>query len=371
MERHYIAEAESPGSAVDDLVSSPAVESLMVLGTAETPAHNTALEEHLQTLSIPVFGGVFPQIIVDGTARERGTLLLGLHETPEITRIDDLSDPDATYDSQLPDLLTDSYQTAFVFVDAFATRTADLVSSLFDVYGPELAVLGGGAGALSMEQQPCLFTNDGLVEDAGLVVATQAPGTIGVSHGWQEFAGPFRVTDATGAVVRRLGEDDAFAVYRDVVEPDADVSLTADNFFEVAKSYPLAISRFEAEKIVRDPFEPTADGGLRCFGDIPEGAFVHVLKGEPDSLVDAARTAATAARETPTSDSAALETFFFDCISRVLYLEEQFERELDAVAEGDTTPLVGALTIGEIANSSHGHLELYNKTAVVGALEDV
>jgi len=37
----------------------------------------------------------------------------------------------------------------------------------------------------------------------------------------------------------------------------------------------------------------------------------------------------------------------------------------------DDTPMVGALTIGEIANDGYGHLDYYNKTAVVGAVEKI
>jgi hypothetical protein len=54
----------------------------------------------------------------------------------------------------------------------------------------------------------------------------------------------------------------------------------------------------------------------------------------------------------------------------VLYLEDKFERELSAV-KTDDTPMIGALTIGEIANDGYGHLDYYNKTAVVGAAEEV
>ena len=59
---------------------------------------------------------------------------------------------------------------------------------------------------------------------------------------------------------------------------------------------------------------------------------------------------------------------FIDCISRVLYLEEAFAQELSAVHEPDV-PLIGALTLGEIANTGEDYLEFYNKTAVIAVLE--
>ncbi len=58
-----------------------------------------------------------------------------------------------------------------------------------------------------------------------------------------------------------------------------------------------------------------------------------------------------------------------DCISRVLFLEDSFVKEIDSVSNiiGDL-PLVGALTLGEIANKSDTYIDFYNKTCVVGTL---
>jgi hypothetical protein len=367
MEQTYVPPDSPVGPALKTLEAHPKVSGLLVLGTDAAGPHATDLADRLADSPLTAFGGAFPQVIADGTAREAGTLFLGLREAPDVTLVEGLSDPSANFDAQLPDLLVEGYRTAFVFADAFATGTDALVGALFDAYGVEITILGGGAGSLSMEQAPCLLTEDGWAEDAAVVAATRAAGSVGVSHGWQEFAGPFRVTDADGPVVQLLGDQPAVGAYREFVEPDIGRKLTADNFFQVAKSYPFGLSRFEAEKIVRDPFELTDDGGIRCFGEVPAGSFVHVLKGEPDSLVAAAREAAAVARES--ASTAGGEALFFDCISRVLYLGDEFDRELAAVEEGDARPLVGALTIGEIANSGREFLELYNKTAVVGVVE--
>ena len=60
--------------------------------------------------------------------------------------------------------------------------------------------------------------------------------------------------------------------------------------------------------------------------------------------------------------------FFIDCISRVLFMEDNFKKELEAVSDGVFT--FGALTIGEIASMGDAYLEFYNKTAVVAVLGD-
>jgi hypothetical protein len=50
-------------------------------------------------------------------------------------------------------------------------------------------------------------------------------------------------------------------------------------------------------------------------------------------------------------------------------LEDRFGEEIEAVYR-ESTPLVGALTIGEIANSGRDYLEFYNKTSVVAVLRE-
>jgi hypothetical protein len=59
-----------------------------------------------------------------------------------------------------------------------------------------------------------------------------------------------------------------------------------------------------------------------------------------------------------------------DCISRFLFLEEDFEKELINIKTQfpQNSQFWGVLTLGEIANESKENIEFYNKTCVVGAL---
>jgi hypothetical protein len=367
MHHAYAESPESIRSTVRDMASRDDVAGVLL---CVTPTDGTVdwLDPFLQALEMSVFGGLFPEVIYDGENRDRGAVICGLSSEPHVTTIPELSAPDRDYTSYLdPELPLEGYETAFVFVDAYSANIPQLIESLFRTYSVELNYIGGGAGALEMEQRPCLFTNEGVIEDSAVLAAVEAPVTLGVKHGWREIAGPFRVTDADGTTLRGLDGRPAFSVYKAVVEEHTETELTAADFFETAKAYPFGVARLDGEQIVRDPFEVTEGDGLNCFGDVPEGEFVHILEGEPESLIDAARQAGREAQE---PDAPAEGLFFFDCISRVLYLQDEFERELSAV-EVDGTPMVGALTIGEIANDGYGHLDYYNKTAVIGAVEDI
>jgi len=366
----YYAYADTPESIRDagrDMAANPHVGGLLICAAPDND-HDAWLDPFLRGLDVTVFGGVFPEIIYDGEKKRTGAVVCGLETAPHVTTVPGLSESDEDYVTQLDsDLALKGYETAFVFVDAYATNIQQFVESLFRTYSVELNFIGGGAGTLEMEQRPCLFTNEGVVEDSAVVAAVEASVKLGVKHGWRDVAGPFRVTAADGSTLQRLDGRPAFSVYKSVVEEEVPDAFAGDDFFETAKAYPFGIARMDGERIVRDPFEVTDADGLNCFGDVSEGEFVHVLEGDPEALIDAARNAKT---ETQTVDALTEALFFFDCISRVLYLEDEFERELAAV-EMDDTPMVGALTIGEIANDGSGHLDYYNKTAVVGAAEDV
>jgi len=352
-------------STLQEFDADPAVEGLLVLATPDDAFTPAPIDETLRELSTPVFGGLFPNVIYEGEAHADGAIVAGLAVRPAVEAITDADEPVAT-NADDPITTTDAndYETAFVFVDAFADDGDRFVQQLFNAYGVEYTYIGGGAGTLDGDRRHCLFTNDGLVGDAAVVARITAESTIGVEHGWTDIGGPFEITAADGRRLETLDGQPAYDRYAAIIDAETDRTVTKTNFFEVAKSHPFGISRLGAERIVRDPFEVDDDGSLRCFGALPEGEFVHVLQGDPESLVAAADRAHAVASEGASTDSALIT---FDCVSRAQYLDTAFDRELAALSQRGST--IGALTIGEVANDGRGHLEYYNKTAVVGAID--
>ena len=62
-----------------------------------------------------------------------------------------------------------------------------------------------------------------------------------------------------------------------------------------------------------------------------------------------------------------------DCISRVLFLGDDFSKELEAVQNeikisGEEFVFSGALTLGEISSYGENRLEFFNKTIVMGMM---
>jgi len=94
---------------------------------------------------------------------------------------------------------------------------------------------------------------------------------------------------------------------------------------------------------------------------------VYLLEGDINNLINAAEEAAVnvfSNSNNPTEQIAMV----FDCISRVLYMEDEFDRELQVINKHcSSSALFGVLSIGEIANSKSGSIRLLNKSTVIGA----
>ena len=348
------------------LDADPAVRSILVLAADANGHTPTELDPVLAAVETPLFGGIFPEFIHAARHYQQGSVAVGLPFAVETTVIEELSHPDTPLEDTLAETFASGVRendTLFVFVDGFSDRIGLLVEELFMELGSSTNYIGGGCGSLSLTSQPSVLTNRGLKADAVCLALARSDSGIGVAHGWTSISQAFKVTEARGNTIHSLDWQPAFEVYREAVEEHSGRELTAEGFFDLAKAYPFGLAKLDAEMVVRDPIR-VEDQSLVCVGGVPTGSFVHILHGSRTSLPEAAARARDRARA-DRGDAPAELQLFIDCVSRVLFLEDTFARELEQATDG-TTPMVGALTIGEIANSGSDYVEFYNKTAVIG-----
>lgn len=353
------------------LDQDPAVGSIVVFSCDENGFTPETCDTLLQGLSKPVMGGVYPQIIVGREHYAKGTVAIGLPATVHYTIIKNISDPQHDLVTAVEDVLApDGHEetTLLILVDGFAARISGLIDALFENFGLQPNYLGGGAGSLSLKQKPCVMTPEGLLEDAAIIADTGLQSGIGVSHGWEVISDPIKVTASDRNTILQLNYRPAFEVYQEVVSPKAGETVTAEDFFRIAKGFPFGLRKMGTEVVVRDPLMVGEQGSLVCVGEVPANSFVHILQGQTERLIAAAGTAnELAAQALQERNGEQQGRIFIDCISRVLFMEERFGEELAQVDDG--LPMVGALTLGEIANSGQDYLEFYNKTAVVGLFD--
>ncbi len=373
---HLLLGDTSPASlaaAVGATGCGPSEGVLLLLSEEGCPDLEELVRE-LAPLDVPFFGAVFPGLISGERRVDRGALVV---RVPLLAPPVVLSDHTEGTLERLSAHLSDGHGAGLddgfllVLIDGLAPGVAGLLGSVYDRFGSALRYVGGGAGSLSFVQKPCLFTVEGVFQDAAILIPINLRPRTAVRHGWRRLQGPFVVTRSDRNRIDDLNWEPAGDVYAEVVESESGQVVTEDGFFDVAKGFPFGMLREGEEDVVRDPVARTPEGALLCVGEVPEHSVVHILKGEPDSLIAAAERAG---RESATA-VAGLPAFCLvaDCISRTLFLGEQFDEELRAVAraiEPLGVPVVGALTLGEIASYGGGHLEFFNKTIVVAVLEE-
>lgn len=323
---------------------------------------------------IDFFGGVFPAVIYDEEQRDTGVVLkaLPIKNGPYICKGLGREFPQIP---QFPFMENqgEKKHTALVLVDGLAANIAGFLEQLFSRLARNVSYLGGGAGSLSLQQKPCLFTPEGFFQDGALIVFLDLQCKLGVRHGWERVAGPLVATKTDRNRVYELNWQNAFEVYRQVVEENSKKTFTEDNFFDLAKAYPFGLLKDYSECVVRDPLALGEEGELICVGEVPEHSVLDILKGVDSSLIASAGQAAADAL--PQGNKEVKDCLIADCISRVLFLEDQFPHELRAVKEklksidADLTSS-GILTLGEISSYGEGYLEFFNKTIVVGVLHE-
>lgn len=322
--------------------------------------HLDFFDAFLENIEVKVCGGVFPSIIYGNQVVEQGIVLVPVHIPVDIHLYTDLYH--ASKRSFEFNFKLSTCKSLLVLVDGLARNIDYALNQIFQRFGQTLSVFGGGTGSLTFEQKPCLFTNQGLKFDAMLVMAMQQDWDLAIGHGWEVLEGPFLANQVDDNRIIQLNFEPAAHLYKSVVEKHDGRLFKDHEFFELAKTYPFGLERLDDDLLVRDPVT-IENESLVCVGKVPENTMLYILKGENSKLVSAAVSAIknTVKQDAPTVG------LLFDCISRKLFLQDEFAQELDGMsaALGSDNSLIGALVLGEIASSLSGSIHFHNKTAVM------
>jgi len=315
--------------------------------------------EHSQikNLDIDCYGGIFPEVIFNKQHYKDGLIAVSLKLEPIL--IKDIQKP------IIESKRLKSIDSMLVFVDGLSAFIDPFLVSLFESSDEECVIFGGGAGKLTLEQDLVIFSPLEITQDSALIIPLEKKAEIGVNHGWEFLEGPFVATACQNNILEQIDYEDAFDIYKNIVEKDSGIKFNDENFFDLAKSYPLGIVTYNGEVIVRDPIAVDKNN-LILVGVMPENSIIQILKGQNTKLIQAAKKAA---QDSIKSNEDKKIAIMIDCISRVLFLEDAFVKEIDSVTQviGDTQ-LIGVLTLGEIANTSDKYIDFYNKTCVIGTI---
>lgn len=350
---------------VDNICAFIDGETAQILIAEHTDINIEKLIQSLNIADITFFGGVFPKIIYENDQYESGIIVLKVKNIIDIQLIHNLD----TNNILIPDINFNPNKdyTIITHVDGLSANISYFLSELYNKFGSDINYIGGGAGSLSLKQEPCIYTNEGLFKNVAVLVAVQTKISIGVSHGWKKLEGPLIATKTNENIIQEINWENAFVTYKNIVEKYSGQIFNSNNFFEIAKGYPFGLIKDYAEPIVRDPLVLNKKDEIICIGEVPENSIIHILKGDNTTLIKAAQKAAQASLKIGFKPNVC---FVVDCISRVLFLEDNFSDELNQVAEiikkeHAEIKIYGALSLGEISSYDKGYLEYFNKTIVV------
>lgn len=352
------------------LVEETPAKSLLILACSDNHINIPACSNLLLTINMPVFGGVYPKILDGEEILTTGFLLIGFLDELPVHNFLNISQhqkdsEEIFFEAEIEKQLNLTVQNYLLFHDAFSPSSESFIDILYHCLG-DVHIIGGGAGSLDFIPRACIFSNQGVLQDAIQLVALTSPLFLSVAHGWEVLDGPYLVTKANQHVVTTLNYQPAFDVYKQCIELQNGYHFTQDNFFSIAQNFPLGIQGANSEMLVRDPIK-TLDKNLECVGNVPTNAMIYILQGNPNTLVHAVENAAKAMCDGAGHFKKNL--FIVDCISRYLFLKEDFSAEISAISSSDIQAeyMFGILSLGEITNSQSGAIKLLNKSTVLGS----
>jgi len=348
-------------------LSKDSAKGILLFVGEETPFDYKQLQPILKTMDIEVWGGIFPEVIYNGSLYKQGVVGCAFQSPVSIEVIKDLG----KFKGNFPeDFVSKNTQTLLILTSAYADNIPLLIETLYEKYFKEMTFIGGGAGSLINIDQPSLFTEDDFFARGAIIAAVEDFISVGVNHGWQPISEPAIASNVDKNILGSINWEPAFEYYKRIIDQDADIKLTADNFLDVAKSYPLGILKYDTEIILRVPLSIGEENSIALGSEMPENSVLVVMKGYPDKLIAAAGTATEQAKiafESKMKKSPG-KALIVDCLARALFLEDKINDELKVIANkaGSDVFLFGLLSLGEIASTGDKYIEQYNKTIVIG-----
>lgn len=259
----------------------------------------------------------------------------------------------------------------FVLSDGLQVNGSDLVKGLTAHLPSGVSVTGGLSGDGARFQETLVVCDD--LPEAGVVAALGLYGDrlkvgYGSLGGWDPFGPERLITRSDGNVLYELDGRSALDLYKKYLGEHAK-DLPASGLL-----FPLSLRTQGGDgAVVRTILSVDEDRQTMTFaGDVPEGAYVRLMKANFDRLVDGATGAARTSHQAIGSSSPDL-AILISCVGRKLILKQRVEEEVESVREvlGDPTVLTGFYSYGEISPfTPNARCELHNQTMTITALSE-
>ena len=265
----------------------------------------------------------------------------------------------------------DDLRYLFVLSDGLNVNGSRLVEGLTRHLPSRVVVTGGLSGDGERFKETVVLLDGpaekNLIGAVGLYGSRLKIGC-GSLGGWDPFGPERRITSSRGNVLFKLDGKSALELYKKYLGEHAD-ALPASGLM-----FPLSLRTDSGKSgVVRTILSvDEAHQSMTFAGDLPEGAFVRLMKANFDRLIDGSVEAAKISSETLGTDRPEL-AILISCVGRKLVLKQRIEEEVEGVREimGSSTPLTGFYSYGEISPFTRtAKCELHNQTMTITTLSE-
>lgn len=258
-----------------------------------------------------------------------------------------------------------------VLSDGLKINGSDLVRGLKEHLPERVAVTGGLSGDGGRFEETLVIWDSPPERDTVAVLGLYGDrlkvgyGSLG---GWDPFGPDRLITRSKGNVLYELDGKSALELYKKYLGEHAK-GLPATGLL-----FPLSLRTKEGETgVVRTILSVNEEDQSMTFaGDVPEGAYVRLMKANFDRLIDGAVGAAKTSYQAIGSSSPDL-ALLISCVGRKMVLKQRVEEEVEGVRDvmGYRTVLTGFYSYGEISPIKPGaECKLHNQTMTVTTLSE-
>lgn len=248
----------------------------------------------------------------------------------------------------------------------------DLIVGIQKSIPENIAVTGGLAGDGNRFLQTFVFDKKGIpcqncISAIGFYGERFSVG-YGSGSGWDSFGVERLVTRSKDNILYELDHQPALQLYREFLGERAK-GLPASGLF-----FPLGLRENETqEPVVRTILGINEnDQSLVFAGNIPQGAYVKLMKANVDRLITGAEDSAITCTYMQNADKMEL-AILISCLGRKLVLKQLIEEEVEAVSDviGNHMDIIGFYSYGEISPFRQGTpCLLHNQTMTITTISE-
>lgn len=263
-------------------------------------------------------------------------------------------------------------RVVLVFPDGLRVNNTQLARGLQEALGPEVTIVGGGAGDRGDFSGTFQVLGDTVLSGGAVAVGLcgEVTAVTAAQSGWTPIGATHTCSRTSGNVLLELDGKPALSLYKSYLGERAQQMPT------VAVEFPLGIIG-GVPGLAALPGEPVqllrtvvgADESSQALvftGDVPHGAQVRFTMATPEDVIAAASAATEQALARMPEPSLAL---YFNCMARKLVLGARYRDELrQPLRRLKAVPRAGLYTYGELA-PVQGTAMCHNETCVLALLK--